>query len=237
MGKSMESAIMQDLLSGTKAAMHVANGDVAIRLKYKGSGTVTTVVVDTNQDITLTSSDGGTEEFLFADFITMGSLVDAISGSNYWEAKLLDALRADLTAGNPMVDDAGLTITADGYYDCLIDTNVALSLTYRCTYDRNVGAEVPGGNHRVALKEFTYWATLGNASVNDVQVWEYDRQNNTENQIFQALSVTDNTETSNFAGGHGELSAGFNNDIIVRIVDDTSLADAGAYLQVRYIRE
>ena len=150
---------------------------------------------------------------------------------------MLDALRADLTAGSPLVANAGITISAAGYYDVLVDTDVALHQTYRCTYDRNVGAEAPGGGHRVALKEFTYFGTLGNASENDVQVWEYNPTNNTENQVYQALSASAADTTVNFAGGTGEISGGMNNDLIVRIIDDTSLAAAGAFLQVRYIRE
>ena len=226
----------RELLSGSKAAMIVYNEPVALRLKYKGTGTVTSVTVTTGTNIVLVTSDGGTDTYAFATFTTMGNLEDAINADGIFEAKVLDALRQDLTSGNPLVDGAK-TITTDGYYDLCVDTNVTFSLTYRCAYDRNVKKEAPSCNHRVKLNEFIYYATLGNASANDVQVWEYDRAHNTETQVYQATSASAAVTTTRFANGKGNISSGNGNDLIVRLIDNTSLADSGAFLQVNYTRE
>jgi hypothetical protein len=226
----------RELLSGSKAAMIVYNEPVALRLKYKGTGTVTSVTVTTGTNIVLVTSDGGTDTYAFATFTTMGNLEDAINSDGIFEAKVLDALRQDLTSGSPLVDGAK-TITTDGYYDLCVDTNVTFSLTYRCAYDRNVKKEAPVYNHRVKLNEFIYYATLGNASANDVQVWEYDREHNTETQVYQATSVSATVTTTRFANGKGNICSGNGNDLIVRLIDNTSLADSGAFLQVNYTRE
>lgn len=236
MGRNETFAEMKELLSGTKAAMVLADEPVALRLKYTGKGTVTTVTVDTDQDITLVTSDGGTEEFLLATYTTMGALVDAINASEYWSAEILDALRADSTGSSPFVDNAALTITTDGYYDALVDTSVYKALTFRCKYNRGVN-KGEHNNHRVKLVEFDYYATLGAAAANRVRIYEFDRANNVETQIYQATSVSATVTTVNFASGKGTTTAGDNNDLIVRLQDGTSLADSGAYLQVRYIRE
>lgn len=237
MGGSSESAQMRSLMAGTKAAMIVADGSVAIRMKYIGKGTVTSVTVDTDQDITLVTSDGGTEEFLLATYTTMGSLVDAINSSAYWDATILDSLRSDSTASSPFVDNASLTKTTEGYYDALIDTSVYKALTYRCKYNRGIKKGDQAGGHRIRLGEFTYYATLGSAAANKVQVWEYDRKNNSETQVYQATSVNATVTTVNFASGKQNIDGGFNNDLIVRLTDSSSLSDTGAFLQLRYVRE
>ena len=235
MGSSRDFAETRELLGGAKAAMIVADEPVAIRLKYKGTGTVTSVTVTAATGVVNITSDGGTDSYTFAAYTTMGALEDAINSDGVFEARVLDALRSD----NP--DDvlvAGAkTITTDGYYDLVVDTSVQKALTYRCTYDRNVKSKAPAENHRVKLNEFMYYATLGGASVNDVQVWECDIAKNIETQVYQALSVSATVTTVRFAAGKGSIASGFGNDLVVRLIDPTSLADSGAYLQVNYTRE
>lgn len=236
MGSSRDFAETRELLGGSKAAMIVYNEPVAIRLKYKGTGTVTSVTVTTGTNVVMVTSDGGTDTYAFSTFTTMGALEDAINGDGIFEAKVLDALRADLTSGNPLVDGAK-TITTDGYYDLVVDTNVLFALTYRCTYDRNVKKCAPPENHRVKLNEFIYYATLGAAAANMVQVWECDIAKNTETQVYQALSVSATVTTVRFAAGKGNIASGFGNDLVVRVKDAVSLADSGAYLQLNYTKE
>jgi len=235
MGQSAESAEMQSLKKGTKAAMIVADEPIAIRLKYVGTGTVTSVTNDISTDLELITSDGGTDTYSYTTYSTVGALENAINADGVFQAKVLDSLRSDAT--DDMFKDGAISLGTNGYYDVVVDTSAMKSLTYRCAYDRNVGSDVPAGNHRVALKEFTYFATLGGASVNDVQIWEYDRLNNIETQVYQKLSVSAAVTTINFASGKSEITGGYNNDLIVRLIDPTSLSDTGAYLQVRYERE
>jgi len=235
MGKSAEGAKMASLLRGTKAAMVIKDGPVVIRMKYVGSGTVTSVTNDISTDLELITSDGGIDTYAYATYATVGALVDAVNGDGIFEARILDGLRSDAT--DDMFVDGAMTVTSAGYYDLLQDTSASFSLAYRCAYDRNVKSNIPAGNHRVSLQDFTYYATLGNAAINDVQVWEYNPSDNTETQVYQALSVSAAATDVTFASGYGEITAGYGNELIVVLVDDTSLSDTSAFLQVRYDRE
>lgn len=216
----------------------VADTPVAIRIKYIGTGSVTTVTVDTDQDITLVSSDGGTEAFLLATYTTMGALADAINNSSYWDAKVMDALRSDSTAGSPFVDNASLTITADGYYDALVDTSTTKTLTYRCAYDRSVNeSEVkPKGAHRVHLQDVVYYADVTGGAVNEFRIYEFNPTTLAETQIYQATLVDAVETTINFANGEGKITSDWQNDLIVRIVENAALADT-CYMYSSYIAE
>ena len=235
MGSSRDFAETRELLGGAKAAMIVADEPVAIRLKYKGTGTVTSVTVTAATGVVNVTSDGGTDSYTFADYTTMGALENAINADGVFEAKVLDALRSD-NPDNILVAGAK-TITTEGYYDLTVNTDVSFSLTYRCTYDRGVKKVAPPENHRVKLNEFIYYATLGAAAVNMVQVYECDIAQNTETQVYQALSVSATVTTVRFAAGKGSIASGFGNDLVVRVKDADSLADTGAYLQLNYTRE
>ena len=229
---------LRNLNASSQARTVIDDTAVAFRLKYIGTGTVTTVTVDTNQDITLTTSDGGAEEFLLATYTTMGTLVDAINGSAYWECVLLDALRADSTASSVFVDDADVTISSKGYYDALIDTSVAKAMTYRVTYDRYPDTEKPSGSHRVKLQEIVYNLDINAASANGFRVYEWDALDKTETQIYRLASVDATETTVNFASGEGYITAGDGNDLIVRVIDATSLTDAaGNFLSCVFTRE
>ena len=235
MGKSAEGATMASLLKGTKSAMVVADGSVAIRIKYDSDGTVTSVTNDISTDLVLVSSDGGTETFAYATYATVGALADAIDASNFWRAEVLDGLRSDAT--DDMFVDGAISISSTGYYDVTVDTTAQDDHTYRCKYDRNVGDAVPGGNHRVSLLQIKYLADISSAQADGIQVFEYDRATNTETQVYQSPSVDDTDTTITFASGKGAITSGFGNDLIVRITDDTSVADSGLYLSVLYDRE
>lgn len=225
----------RSLLSGSKAAMIVADGPVAIRLKYIGTGTVTSVTVTTATNVVMVTSDGGTDTYVFSTYATMAQLQEAISADGIFEARVIDALRSDATAS--VLVNGAVTKSTDGYYDLAVDTSAAKSLSYCCAYDRDVNKRSAHRNHRVKLNEFIYYATLGNASTNDVQIWERDPFNNTEVQAYQATSVSATVTTIRFAAGKGSIASGFGNELIVRLVDNTSLSDTGAYLQLNYIRE
>jgi len=224
------------------SATVVDDTPVAMRLKYIGSGTVTSVVVTTATDVVLVTSDGETETFAFATYTSVGALVDAINASNYWKVKLLDALRTDKIA-DCLVDGA-ITISSTGVYDVLVDTSTCLDsdaahvMTYRVTYDRGFGKSALLNGHRVRLQEFVYNVNVNAASANGVRVYEWDSKKKTETQIFRRASV-DATETEiNFADGRGMIDAEFGNDLIIRIADATSITDAAAnFLQVSYIKD
>jgi len=235
---SLNSVQVKQALAKTVCGTVVNDTPVAIRMKYIGTGSVTSVATTTATQFVLTTSDGGAETFAFATYTTMGALAEAINNSAYWDARVVDALRADLTADSPFVDNASLTVTADGYYDALVDTSVTKNMTYRCAYNRGVNwsEQKPTGAHRVHLQSVVYKADIFSATANEFRIYEYNPTTLAETQVYQAASV-DNTETTvNFANGEGKITSGWNNDLIVRILDDTSLADGG-YMYSTYIAE
>ena len=235
---SLNSVQVKQALAKTVCGTVVNDTPVAIRMKYIGTGSVTSVATTTATQFVLTTSDGGAETFTFADYTTMGALAEAINNSAYWDARVLDALRADVTSGSPFVDNASLTVTSDGYYDALVDTSVTKNMTYRCAYNRGVNwsEQKPTGAHRVHLQSVVYKADINSATANEFRIYEYNPTTLAETQVYQAASV-DNTETTvNFANGEGKITSGWNNDLIVRILDDTSLADGG-YMYSTYIAE
>ena len=238
---SLNSVQVKQALAKSVCGTVVNDTPVAIRIKYIGTGSVTTVTVDTDQDITLVSSEAGvatTEEYTRIAYTTMGAMADAINNSQYWDARVVDALRADLTTGSPFVDNASVTISADGYYDALVDTSVTFNMTYRCAYDRGVNwaEQKPTGAHRVHLQSVVYRADIAQATANEFRIYEYNPTTLAETQVYQAASVDDVETTVNFANGEGKITSGWNNELIVRILDQTSLADGG-YMYCTYIAE
>lgn len=241
---SVDSLQVKQLIAQNASEIVVDDTPVIIRLKYKGAGTVTSVTVDTDQDITLVTSDGGTEAFLFATYTTIGALADAINESVYWEALVLDALRADLTAASSFVDDATVAISSTGFYDCLADTSTAkdvdsnFAYTIRCTMDRNPDSQKPQSGHRVRLSEALYNVNVNAALAKGFRIYEYDAVTRVESIVYQKASVDATATTVNFASGNKTLDAGFGNDLIVRVVDGTSITDAAAnFLNCSYTRE
>lgn len=225
---SLDSARTRQIETQGVAGTVVDDTPVALRLKYTGTGTVTTVALTTTTDIVLTTSDGGAETFAFATYTTMGALRDAIDASAYWSCEILDSLRADLTASSPFVNNATISISADGYYDALIDTSVYKAITYRAKVDRGVGSTRPSGAHRVKLQEILYYANVSAASANGVRVYEWNAAKKTETQIYRRASV-DATETAiTFASGQGTITSGWGNDLIIRVLDGTSLTDSAS---------
>lgn len=212
-----------------------SDSPIAIRLRYKGTGSVTSVTTTTATNIVMVTSDGGTDTYAFATYTTIGALVDAINADAIFEAKVLDSVRSEATASQ-FVDGAITAGTEDGetYYDVLVDTDAADYFAVRLTYDR--GFDKPHkANHRVSLQEIVYSINLGTAAAGAVKVYEI--QGTTETLRFSALSVDnggtyDNT-TINFASGEGKITANDGNDIVVKIDDSGNLADnAGNLLRI-----
>jgi len=240
---SLDSVLVRKGLAQNKAATVLDDGPIAIRLKYAGTGSVTSVTVTTATNLVLVTSDGSTETFAFATYTNMGLLADAINASAYWECKILDALRPDETGNSDFVTGAK-TITALGYYDLTVDTSVAQNsdnefiYSYRCTYDRGVGSEAPKGSHSVKLSEAIYNVNVNGAEAGGFQIWEWDASAKTETLVYTTVSVDATKTTINFASGNSTLDAGVGNDLIVRVKDTTSITDAdGNLLVCAYTRE
>jgi len=244
MGGSYDSIKVRQGLAQNVSATVVDDTPVAIRLKYIGTGTITSVVLTTAVDLELITSDGGTETFAFATYTNMGLLVDKINAGGYWEALLLDALRTDDTENSDFVENLTMTASSEGFYDCLVNTDTAQDssdsfvYTYRCTMDRNPGGTKPKSGHRVRLSEVIYNVNVSAAEAKGFRIYEWDNVKKTETVVYQVASVDAVKTTVNFAAGNSTIDAGFGNDLIVRIIDATSITDDTAnFLNVSYTRE
>jgi len=215
---------------------------LAIRIKFTGGGSPTSVTNTAATSLVLIGTNtAGTSEtvtctYAGASDATVGACVDTINASANWSARVMDCRRSLVTTSSSLgVDTGALSTTAyegENYYDVHTSTDVTKEFAYRITYDRHVGVNLPSRkNHRVILQEFVYYATLGGASADDVQVWEID--GTVETQRLSALSVSATATTTNWASGLGYITANDGNDILVRLVDPTSITDSTAnYLTV-----
>ena len=240
---SLDSILVKQGNAQNIAGTIVDDSPVAIRLKYVGTGTVTSVTVTTATNVIMVTSDGGTDTYTFSTYTNMGLLADKINGDGIFECIVLDALRTDETTNSDFITGAK-TITSDGYYDMTIDTDTAQNTgndyiyTYRCSYDRNPGGQKPKGSHRVRLSEVLYNVDVNGVEAKGFQIYEWDAEAKTETVVYQKVSVDATATTVNFASGNQTLDSGVGNDLIVRVKDSTSITDAaGNYLICSYIRE
>jgi hypothetical protein len=223
---------------------------VAIRLRYIGTGTVTSVVVTATTGIVLTTSDGGADSYVWAGSIvhtagggaegmsTIGLLVDAINSDGIFEATVLDALRSYATDDKFVEETITLSTSEEGYsiWDVKVDTDAAYYLA-ACLDPKYRLFNRPGKGHRVKLIGYEYSTNFDAAGANCEQVWI--RQGTVETQKIGRLSVDTTVTTRNFANGNGELTAPDDAQIIV-IVKDAATTWTNAtsdYLQVDGIIE
>lgn len=209
---------------------------VAIRLRYVGTGTVTSVTVTTATNIVMVTSDGGTQTYAFATYTTIGLLVDKINGDGIFQAKVLDAVRSYATASQFVTGAITASVLAEApgafsysIWDVKVDTSAAKYFASRLTVSRGFLRGNLKLQHRVHLQEIAYFATLGNAAANDVQVIMVSADG-VETVVYGALSVSATLTTINFAAGVGKLTANEGFDLVVVVKDDTTLADAAANL-------
>jgi hypothetical protein len=234
-----------------------SDGPKAFRIReiHGGASTPTVVLSLTSSLLTLTDSDAAATaiDLSAAAYNTIGEVVDYINSLTSWECKILDSLRAD-ASDNVLVDGSVASSTSENgetVFDVPVDTSATFSLTYRCAYNRDfdtikrfAAAPATGsalfetvvkGSHRVNLSKILYYANVGtDASANSVRIYSYDPATQTETQIWGAKSVDVTATTITFTD---PLTAGDGKELIVRVLDAASLADAGAYLEVEYSKE
>lgn len=214
---------------------------VAIRLKDKAAGTSTPTVTFSNTSSTLTIVDSDATstaiDLSAAAYDTIGELADYINGLSGWSCKVLDALRADASNDVFVNGSVSSATSAEGetVFDCKLDTSAALSYTYRISYDRGIATNKPKGSHRVKLYRVMYYANVNAATANAVRIYKWDAAAKTETQIWGAPSVDATETTHTFTN---LITAGDGNDLIVRVLDATSLTDnTSGYLQCEFTKE
>jgi hypothetical protein len=94
--------------------------------------------------------------------------------------------------------------------------------------------------HIVAID---YNVDVNAGSANGLRIYKWNPNTNVEEQIWGKLNVDGANSTANdtsvtFQSGEGMVSSGVGNDLIVRIIDGTSVTDRAVnFLQVSYICE
>ncbi len=223
---SLDSVLTRQALAKGVVRTVVDDTPIAFRLFYVGTGTVTSVTVDTDEDVTLVTSDGGTDEYLLATYTTMGALVDAINKDGIFEARLIDALRADSTASSPFINAAPVTAGADedgkACWDASIDTSATDFATVTLS-PKGLNYATPAKGHRMHLQSIVYNQNVSAAAANGVRV--YKRKGTAETQIARRASVDATLTTITWASGVGKITAGPDEEIIVRVIDGTSITD------------
>lgn len=209
---------------------------VVLRMRYIGTGTVTSVVLtnSSTDTLVLTTSDGGTDSYSTAQ--TVGALAAAINADGIFEVKVLDALLSD-TANDTMV--AG-TISAgtDGNgvvcYNLVADTSVLKAITATLSNARNFDSRPSG--HRVIAQGLNYNVNVSAAEAGAVRI--YQRLGGTETLVWSNISV-DVTDTAIlFANGEGKITSKDGAELIFRVQDATSVTDAANnYVRITGILE
>lgn len=224
---SLDSLQVRELNKEGLAIRRADDSSKAIRLFYVGSGTVTSVTVTTGTNIAMVTSDGGTDTYAFATYTTVGTLVAAINADGIFKAYVVDALRADLTTSK--FKDGAITAGADedgvACWDVLGDTDAQDYATVTLT-PRGIEYAAKAAGHRVQLHEIKYNQNVNAAMANGVRV--YKRKGTVETQIWGAASVDATETTHNWGAGMGFISAGPDEELIVRVIDTTSITDATA---------
>jgi hypothetical protein len=202
---------------------------VLMRMRYIGSGSVTSVTVTTATDITMVTSDGGTDSYTWASYTDMGALVAAINKDGIFEAKILDCLSTTST-GSGLAVTGAITADSNGNYNMLSDTSNADFLAYRLTYDRTFAlpSKIRNG-HRVHIQEIITDLTLGATTANGFKIYECTPLSNSapysgaETLIYQKTATSGSVSTTTWASGNGKITANEGNDLLVIISDGTSI--------------
>lgn len=224
----------QALASGV-AQFVIADTPVALRIRKVGPESAVSVTVTTATNIVLVGSVT-TDTYAFATYTTVGALADKINSDGRWEAKVLDALRSDATGSSYFVENTAVTSTTDANgvvcWEVHPDTSVFKAVTSTLKVNRDFDVSEKG--HRVHLNEIRYFATLGGAGANLLRV--YRRRGKVETQIYGETSVSATATTINWASGLGKISgkeyAVGTDELVVRLQDGTSVADAAANLRI-----
>ena len=228
---SLDSILIRQGLSSGATLQVGSDEPVAIRLRYIGTGTVTSVTVTTATNVVAITSDGGTDTYTFATYTTVGAVADAINKDGIFEAKVLDALRSQASASKLL--DGAITSGTDGkgvvVWDVKNDTSTALELGVCLTNSRDFDA--PKG-HRVHLQQVVYSVNMGTAAADSFQIYKRDKAG-TEVKVFGQLSVDTTETTLTLASGEGKISGDADGEIFVRVKDAATLADAaGNFVRV-----
>ena len=201
-------------------------------MQYVSNGTVTSVTPTTATNLVTVTVEAGatvTKTYTFATYATLGALVAAINSDGLFQAVVLDGLLSDATTASNIVENAAITAGTDAngvvVWDLHADTSVNKSMTAAISLHRNFN--VNGKGHRVHLQEITYYLDVSAAQANAVRVYQRT-PSGVESLIVGYVSVDVTKTTINWASGNGKITGADNSDLIVRVLDGTSVTDGAS---------
>ena len=247
---SLESLLGRSYGARSMSGMVTDDKAIALEIVHTSSVAITSVTLTSASDLVLIDA-GGTTTCTFGDATgdTLGAVVDTINASTNWKARILDGFRATATASSVLIPNSALTavtINGESVYQVFMDSSVAKTVLYRVSMDRGVLVSDLGQNkldnekllkgHRVKITGIKYNVNVSAAELGAVRIYEVDSVTLAETQIWAAKSVGATTTTHDFT--LNPLAAREGNDLVVVVLDATSVTDAAAnFLQVDYIRE
>ena len=162
---SLDGALTRQALAENIVVNRGTDEAVALRQKYVGTGTVTSVTAVTATSVVNVTSDGETDTYLFATYATFGALVDAINADGIFEARVVDVLRSDATDDN-ILAEAITTATTDENGDSVFDLKVDTDGMFYVgvCLSGNLGFNFRPAGHKVQLSAIDYLANMGTAA-------------------------------------------------------------------------
>jgi len=211
---SLDSILTRQALG--KGIVRQVTNDLAVglRLRYIGTGTVTSVTATQATSVVLVTSDGGTDTYLFSSYATLGALSDAINADAIFESIVVDALRSE-DPDDFFVDGAVVSSTdLDGItvWDLIIDTSAAA--TFSCLLSPTKPRFDQPEGHRVSLTSILYYVD-NTAAIDGLTVWQ--RNGTVESELFHMLNMDVSETEVDFANGQGEVTADIDTELIVQI--------------------
>ena len=201
------------------------------KMRYIGTGSVTSVTVTTGTNIVLVTTDGLTDTYAFATYTTIGALTDAINGDGIFEVKVLDALRS-ATSATRLLDGEVISVVDEDLkttvWNVKLDTSTGLQ--YAVCLSPNRVFDSPKA-HSVKIQEIEYAIVMGTAATDSFQI--YKRNNGVETKIYSALSVKTTDTKVNWASGLAGITGTDGDEFVVIVKDAATMADlASNYIQV-----
>lgn len=229
----------------------VADGSVAIALKYLGASPSATYTVVSATGITLKQGTAGAEAVDttvgasangvvdFATDNTIAKVVDRINASPNWRAEVVDALRADSVASSAMLAISATTINRRSALAPLYwDSSAHLGIEYRISarrlnFYRSQKKPGQGGPFQSFLRQATCFCNIGSGALT-LRVYEVTSDSSQTATLIASKDVTDSVITDLYAtvSDAASMRSSFGNDLLVTLRGTGDFPDSGMYLEV-----
>lgn len=219
----------------------VADGSVALAIRYIGSQVSATITVVTATSITFKHGAAAAEVvdtkvgasdgvLLFSSYTTLGALVDNLNNSGNWQAEIVDGLRATASDNYLLARSETTIIPKTEVLPLYFDSSAKFTLDYaissrRLNFNKSQKGKVAVFQQARAL------VNVGSGTL-ILSIYDVDSKRATAT-LLATFNGTDNTELSALiAGGVGELRSEVGHDLLLSYVCSVDCPDSGAYLNV-----